>query len=239
MRRFCRTLSLIGESNLEKLNKAKILLVGIGGVGGYVLEMLVRSGFSNITIIDNDIVDISNINRQIISLESEIGKKKVEVAKRRAENINPEIKITALDLMVTVENVNDILSEDFDYCIDCFDSVKAKVAFIIECTNRNLNLISAMGAGNRINPDFKVCDINKTAYDPLAKAVRKGLKNTNVKKLKTVCDIMPPIDLSGNNGDDENKSEILDSKIVASISYAPALMGCMIAKEVINDLIRI
>ncbi len=224
MSRFSRTEKLIGQDAQRFLKERSVLIVGIGGVGGYVFETLVRAGIGSFTIVDGDKVDISNLNRQIISLDSNVGQDKVEAAKQRAESINPEVKIRALNINYNGQTKSLIFDRPYDYCVDCFDSVRDKIDFIKTAYDFSYPLISATGAGNRTDPDFMVCDIYKTAYDPLAKAVRTGLKGSGVKKLKVVCDAKPPLKISGTP---------------ASISYAPALMGCYIGAEVIKDLLKI
>lgn len=217
-----RTKLLVGETGIEKLNKANIILLGCGGVGGYTAEMLVRSGVTNLTIVDFDIVDVTNINRQIIALNSTVGKNKVDVLKQRLLDINPKANITAICERYT-ENSN-ILNNNFSYVIDAIDSVADKLALIKQCHNLNLKVISAMGAGNRCDiPEFKVVDISKTYNDGLAKVVRKKLRELGIEKHNVVFTSNSRVEHEGN--------------VVGSIAYYPAMCGCVLSAFVINDII--
>jgi len=179
-----RTEILIGKENLNKLKNSNVAIFGVGGVGGYVTEMLVRAGIENITIIDFDNVDKSNLNRQIIALNSTIGQPKVEVMKNRILDINPNCNVNAINCRYTKENSETLLNQNYDYVIDAIDSVNDKINLIVECKKKELPIISAMGAGNRIGiPNFKITDISKTYNDGLAKVVRKKLKTENISKL--------------------------------------------------------
>lgn len=221
MNQFDRNIKLIGETAQNQLSAKNILIVGIGGVGGYAFEMLVRAGIGNFTIVDGDAVDITNLNRQIIALHSSLGQPKVEAAYNRAKDINPAANIKKLNMRFN-ENTSEIILQAFDYVIDAIDSVKDKVLLIIRSKQKNIPIISALGAGNRINCDFAVGDIYDTRYDGLAKAVRKKLKENNIGSLKVVSSHTPPLKVEG---------------VPASISYSPAIMGCMIANEVIKDIL--
>lgn len=222
MNQFSRTINLIGEEKLAFLKSRKILLVGIGGVGGIAFEMLVRAGIGQFTIVDGDAVELTNLNRQIIALHSTLGEFKGNAAKTRALDINPDVLVNTVNTRYNELSSSDIFNGDFDYCIDCFDSVKDKVHFIVSAKNREIPIISAMGAGNRLTADFIITDINKTVNDGLAKAVRQALRKTSVTSLKVVYSPSPVI-YNGEN--------------ISSISYAPNIMGCMIAAEVIKDLL--
>lgn len=221
---FDRTRKLVGQQKLDKLANAHVLIVGIGGVGGHALEAIARAGVGEITIVDFDKIDITNINRQIIATNSLVGTLKVDAFSARLKDINPNIKINSFAAFYSDET-HDLIFNDsvkYDYCVDCFDSIKEKVKFIEHCAVSGYKCISACGAGNRLNPSFVVTDIFKTQYDPLAKAVRTRLNKDIVKKLKVVCDSNPPE---------------IKSPTPASISFSPSLMGIMIAAEVINDLL--
>lgn len=222
-----KTILLLGKENTEKLKKSNICIVGIGGVGSYTLEALSRCGILNITIIDKDVVDISNINRQLIALNSTVGKSKVEVAFRRVLDINPDIKINAMKLEITKQNVNQILNQNFDYIVDCVDNLEAKIAIIEYAYKNNVKCISSMGMGKRINPlDIKVSDISKSSVCPLAKKVRKVLKNLGIKKQKVVFSVENPI-----------KSN--DNTEIGSISFVPSTAGLVIASEVVKDILGV
>lgn len=219
-----RTEILIGKENLNKLKNSNVAIFGVGGVGGYVTEMLVRAGIENITIIDFDNVDKSNLNRQIIALNSTIGQPKVEVMKNRILDINPNCNINAINCRYTKENSETLLNLNYDYVIDAIDSVNDKINLIVECKKKELPIISAMGAGNRIGiPNFKITDISKTYNDGLAKVVRKKLKNENISKLDVAfCEDLP----------------LTKGEITGSISYFPSMCGCVISAYVIEKLIN-
>lgn len=219
-----RTEILIGKENLNKLKNSNVAIFGVGGVGGYVTEMLVRAGVENLTIVDFDVVDKSNLNRQIIALNSTIGQPKVEVLKNRILDINPNCNVNAINCRYTKENSENLLNQNYDYVVDAIDSVNDKINLIVECKKKDLPIISAMGAGNRIGiPNFKITDISKTYNDGLAKVVRKKLKNENISKLDVAfCEDLP----------------VVKGEITGSISYFPSMCGCVISSYVIEKLIN-
>lgn len=220
---FDRTNLLIGEDNLNKLNASKVIVFGVGGVGGYTAEMLVRAGIGKITIVDFDVVDKSNINRQVIALHSTVGRPKVEVMQERLKDINPSLNITAINDKVSVDNVKDFHLGKYDYVIDAIDIVSDKISLIKECKIMGVRCISAMGAGNRYSvPQFEYTDIFKTHNDGLAKIMRKRLKEEGINSHEVVFTSQN----STNNG-----------RVVGSISYYPAMCGCYIAGVVVNNLI--
>ncbi len=214
MEQFARNIPLLGEVGQKKLNASNVLIVGVGGVGGYALEMLVRSGIGACTIVDMDKIDITNINRQILALHSTIGKRKVDVAVQRITDINPHIAITAYCERYTKDIEEKIFSARYDYCVDAIDSVKDKIDLILACKRHNVNCISALGAGNRLVADFEV--------NGLARAVRSRLRKEGVESHKTVCAVSNPR---------------IENALTASISYVPSAMGCILAQEVIKDLL--
>lgn len=178
---FDRTLKIIDEFLLEKIKNTKVLLVGVGGVGGFTLEYLVRLGISNITIIDYDEIEESNLNRQIITCKENIGKKKIEEAKKRALSINPNLNIKALDLFLNKDNIDNILNEKYDFYIDACDTISTKILLIKYALENKKQIISCMGMGNRINPSkVSITSLNKTYNDPLAKVMRNELKKRNI-----------------------------------------------------------
>ncbi len=222
---FERTIKIIGEENFKKLQETKIAIFGIGGVGGYVLEGLVRCGIENIDIYDNDIVDITNINRQIIALHSTIGKDKVEVAKQRAEDINPEVKINAYKLFYDEKTSRKINLKQYDYVVDAIDSVKSKLELIKKANEADIRIISSMGTGKKMDPTkFEITDINKTSVCPLAKIIRKELRKMNIKKLKVLYSKEEPV--------------LTKSNVTTSISFVPSVAGLIIAGELIKDIIN-
>lgn len=218
-----RQISLIGKENNEKIVGARIALFGVGGVGSYVLEMFLRNGIRNILLCDFDTVDETNINRQLVAYNDTIGKKKVDVAKKRAKRINENIEMITYDEKVSEDNIYDML-KDFnpDYIIDCIDDVDAKITIMKYAYENNIKCISSMGAGNRTRVDMiEVTDIFKTTYCPLAKKIRKILKKENIKKQLVVY----------------SKEQPKISKKVTSIAEVPAVFGINIAAYVFNDIL--
>lgn len=221
-----RTEIVIGKENVNKLKSKHVLVCGIGGVGSYALEAIARCGIGNITIIDKDIVDITNVNRQLIALQSTVGNSKVEVAKNRLMDINKDISIVAIKENITSENISKIIGENVDYVIDAVDNIEAKVAIITECNKKNIKCISCMGMGNKLNPlDIKVTDIYKTNTCPLAKIMRKRLKKIGIKKQKVVFSTEIPV---------EKK---IETNTLGSVPFVPSVAGLVIASEVIKDMI--
>lgn len=222
---FTRTKLLIGEQNLAKLRASNVLVVGVGGVGGYACEILVRAGVGNITIVDSDKVDITNINRQIIALNSTIGEYKTDVLSKRLLDINPELNIRALNMRYNAENSDIIYDRDYDYVIDAIDSVPDKLHLIVTAKAKGYNIISAMGAGNRYAlGDFYITDIFKTSGDRLARKMRKLLRDKGISKLDVVCSDIPSMDTG--------------STTIGSISYMPPLCGIKLAGYVVNKLMQ-
>ena len=218
-------LKLLIGNKLDDLKNKSILIVGIGGVGGYALEAIVRSGISNIIIVDNDVVDITNLNRQIISLHSNIGKCKVDVAKERVLDINPECNIQTYKTYLTKENTIELFENKIDYVIDACDTTEVKMELIRICHSKNIKLISSMGTGNKMNPALlEVTDITKTSYDPLAKKIRKMVKEEKIKgKVMVVSSKEPPLET--------------EEKKLGSNSFVPATAGLLCASYVINDIV--
>lgn len=218
-----RQISLIGKENNEKIIATKIALFGVGGVGSYVLEMFLRNGIRNILLCDFDTVDETNINRQLVAYNDTIGKKKVDVAKKRAKRINEKVEMITHDEKVSEDNIYDML-KDFnpDYIIDCIDDVDAKITIMKYAYENNIKCISSMGAGNRTRVDMiEVTDIYNTTYCPLAKKIRKILKKENIKKQLVVY----------------SKEKPKISKKVTSIAEVPAVFGINIAAYVFNDIL--
>ena len=230
MEELSRTIALLGGENVEKLKNKKVIVFGIGGVGGHTVDALARTGVGGIDIVDSDVVSLSNINRQIIALHSTVGQKKVDVMKARINDINESIVVNTYDCFVTPDNINKFDLAKYDYVIDAIDTVSSKVALAAICDEKNIPIISSMGAGNKLNPcAFKVADIYKTSVCPLAKAVRTQLKKLGVKKLKVVYSEESPV-IEGIN---EN-----GKRVPASCAFIPSVLGLIIASEVIKDLIK-
>ena len=227
-----RTELLIGSDNLEKLKNSNVIVFGLGGVGGAAVESLVRAGIGNLSIVDFDIVDKTNLNRQIITTQSTIGRAKVEVAKERILAINPEINLTVYHEKFFKENV-DLFFKDkkYDYIVDAIDLVTPKLDLIEFATNSKIPIISCMGTGNKLDPSrFQVADIKKTSVCPLAKIIRKELKNRRIIKLKVVySDEVPRKPLNLDGGREKFKN-------VGSISFVPPVAGMLLASAVIKDI---
>lgn len=220
---------LIGSENIEKLNKSTVAVFGCGGVGSYALEALVRAGVGNIVLIDKDIIDITNINRQLIADTTTVGKDKVEVAKQRALKINPNINIEIHKCFYD-ENQTELIKPEYDYIVDAIDSVKSKISLIQEAHNKNVKIISAMGMGNKLNPTMiEVADISKTEMCPLAKVVRKRLREIGINHTKVVYSKEPA---TRTDNSLENKGT------TASISFVPSVCGLIIASEIVKDIIK-
>ena len=227
---FSRTEMLIGKDGMEKLNKSKVAIFGIGGVGSYVVESLARVGVGKFILIDNDEVSISNLNRQIIATTKTIGKPKVEVAKQRILEINPKANVETYQEFFMPETEG-ILDESISYIVDAIDTVTAKIELALRANKLNIPIISSMGTGNKLDPTrFEVTDIYKTSVCPLAKVMRKELKQRGMKKLKVVYSKEEPIKLE--------KNETNKKQIPASISFVPSVAGLIIAGEIIKDIIK-
>lgn len=229
---FSRTELLIGEDGINKLKVAKVAIFGIGGVGSYVVEALARAGIGNFILVDNDNVCETNINRQLIATHKTIGKAKVNVAKERILEINPEAKVEIYEEFFLPETKG-ILDNKISYIVDAVDTVTAKIELVIRANKLQIPVISSMGTGNKLDPTkFEVSDIYKTSVCPLAKVMRKELKQRGIKNLKVVYSKEEPIKV--NNKKDENTNK----QIPGSISFVPSVAGLIIAGEVIKDIIK-
>ena len=224
---FDRFEKIIGSNSLNKINKTTIMVVGIGGVGSYVVEALVRSGIEKIIIIDSDIVDITNKNRQIIALNSTIGKKKVEVMKERMLDINEECEVIDLNLFLDKSNTDNIISKyKPNYIVDACDTITTKKEIITSCLKYNIKFISCMGTGNKLDPTkLRIDDIRKTSYDPLCKIIRKWVKDEKIKaKIPVLWSDEKPIETN--------------DRVPGSSSFVPSSAGLIIASHVIKDIIK-
>ena len=218
---FSRFESLVGD-NFSKIQKLKILVLGVGGVGGIVVESLVRSGVINITIVDHDIVDITNINRQIIALHSNIGRKKVDVLKERILDINPNCSVHTFDIFYEEKNKDILFFKNYDYVIDCCDTIKSKELLIRESVKRNIKIISSMGAGFKFDPNLiKITSLKKTSYDKIASILRHNLRNEKNSLLIPVV----------------YSTEVVKKKTkeIASNSYIPPMFGLYITSYIIKE----
>lgn len=237
MDQFSRTELLIGEEALEKLKHSRVAVFGVGGVGGYVVEALARSGVGALDLIDNDCVDISNINRQIIATMDTIGKPKVEAAKERVLKINPNMTVHTHQMFYLPETENEFDFTEYDYVVDAIDTVSGKIALVMQAKEAGTPIICAMGAGNKLDPTaFEVTDIYKTTVCPLAKVMRRELKKRGIKKLKVVYSKEQPI--SPKKTDQEELMKSGKRQIPGSIAFVPSVVGLIIAGEVIKDLIK-
>lgn len=229
---FSRTELLLGQDGMKKLKNTSIAIFGIGGVGSYIAEALARCGVGNLTLIDNDEVAVTNLNRQIIALHSTIGRKKVDVAKDRILDINPVASVEALDCFYTG---NEIDLSKFDYIADAIDTVSSKLTLIENAYKQNIPVISSMGTGNKLDPTkLTVTDIYKTEMCPLAKVMRYELKKRNVKKLKVVYSTEKPCEHKT-----ESEEVTQKRKTIGSVSFVPSVAGLIIAGEIIKDILNI
>lgn len=232
--RFQREKNLIGEENFNKLKESNVIVFGVGGVGGFVVESLVRGGIGKITVVDFDSIDITNINRQIIANDKTIGKNKVQVIVERMKEINPDLIIRGIKEKYSHETRDLFFDEDYNYIVDAIDIVTSKLDLVEMAKEKNISIISSMGTGNKINPMMlEVADINKTSVCPLARVMRKELKKRRINKLKVLYSkekAIKPSNLENNREKSVN---------VGSISFVPSVAGLIIASEVIKDICRI
>lgn len=230
MDRFLRTEALLGSASMEKLKNSRVIVFGVGGVGGYTVEALARSGVGTIDVVDPDTVAKSNINRQIIALEETVGRKKIEVIKERILSINPNVKVTAFDVFYMPDNAQEIDLSVYDYIVDAIDTVPAKVDIICRAKELGIPVISSMGFGNKLNPTMiEVADLSKTSVCPLARTMRRLLKEKGITHLKTVYTKETPRKPQG-------EMDLSSKPTVASIAFVPSVAGLVIASEVIKDL---
>lgn len=250
LNQFSRTQLLLGEEAIEKMNNSRVAVFGIGGVGGYVCEALVRSGVGAFDLIDDDKVCLTNLNRQIIATRKTVGKYKVDVMKERMLDINPKVDVRVHKCFFLPENADDFPFEEYDYVVDAVDTVTAKLEIIVRAKSLNIPVISAMGAGNKLDASrFKVADIYKTQMDPLAKVMRRELKKRNIKHLKVVYSDEQPIkpleDMAIScrtncicpPGAAHKCTERRD--IPGSTAFTPAVAGLIMAGEIVKDLSEI
>ena len=225
---FQRTRMLIGQENLDKLAAAKVLVFGVGGVGGYVCEALCRGGVGLIDIVDKDVVDVTNINRQIIATHGTVGRPKVEVCRERMLSINPDVKVDARQCFYLPERAGEFDFGAYDYAVDAVGNVTAKIDIICNARAAGVPVISSMGTGNKLDPTmFKIADIEKTRVCPLAKVVRKELRKRGVFGVKVLCSEEEP-----------RKPLSDDTRTPASISFVPSAAGLIIAGRVILDILE-
>lgn len=229
---FSRTELLIGAEGAEKLKNSRVAVFGLGGVGGYVVEALARAGVGTLDLVDNDVVSLSNINRQILALHSTIGILKTEAARQRLLDINPNLKIVCHNCFYLPETADSFDFAQYDYVADAIDTVAGKIALVQQAAKANTPIICAMGAGNKLNAGgFKVADISKTSVCPLAKVMRRELRKRGIDHFKVVYSEEPAITPQGTAEDSKKR------QTPGSISYVPAVVGLMMAGEIIRDLL--
>ena len=232
--KFLRTEMLLGEQAMDKLANSHVAIFGIGGVGGYVCEALARSGVGHFTLIDHDVVSLTNLNRQIIATMDTIGRYKVNVMRERILSINPNAIIETKNIFYLPETEEQFEFSEYDYVVDAVDTVKAKISLIVKCKETDTPIICSMGAGNKLNPmGFMICDISKTEVDPLAKTIRTELRKRNIKNVKVAYSKEKPLKPLK-----EIKDETTGKVIPGSNAFVPSAVGLLIASEVIKDLIK-
>ena len=238
MNQFSRTELLLGAEAMEKLKNSRVAVFGIGGVGGYAVEALARSGVGALDLIDDDMVCLTNLNRQIIALHSTVGQPKAEVAAARVKYINPDCNVRTYRTFYTPETAGEFDFSQYDYVIDAIDTVTGKIGLVLQAKDAGVPIISSMGAGNKLDPTaFKVADIYKTRICPLARVMHRELKKRGVKNLKVVYseeEAMTPLpDLMPESGGHKKRMT------PGSVAFVPSVAGLIIAGEVVKDLIRI
>lgn len=230
--RFSRTRLLLGDEGVEKLKSSAVAVFGVGGVGGFVAEALARTGIGSLMLVDSDTVSLTNINRQLIALDSTVGKKKVEVLKSRLLDINPELNITVRDDFFLPENSDSFDFSRFDYIVDAIDTVSGKIELVLKAEREKTPIICSMGAGNKLDPTrFEVADIFKTSVCPLARVMRTELRKRGIKKLKVVYSkeqAKKPL---------ESEEESGKRQTPGSLAFVPSVAGLIIASEVVKDIV--
>lgn len=243
MNEFSRTELLIGQAALEKLQNSRVAIFGVGGVGGYVCEALVRSGVGYFDLIDNDTVSLTNINRQIIALHSTIGKLKVDVMKERMLDINPDVDVSVHPCFYLPETADQFDFSNYDYVVDAIDTVTGKIEIIVQADAHQVPVISSMGAGNKLNPAMmEVSDIYKTSVCPLARVMRRELKKRHIKHCKVVYSkekAIQPSQASLEKYVADSEENFTKKSIPGSTAFVPSVAGLILASEVIKDLITL
>ncbi len=233
---FSRTELLIGEERLKKLREASVMVFGVGGVGSHCIEALARSGVGKLTLIDNDTVSVTNINRQSIAYHSTVGRYKTEVMKERIKDICPDIVVETYEMFVLPENIRELFdrTERPDYIIDAIDTVSAKLALVELARERKIPVISSMGTGNKLHGElFEIADISETSVCPLCRVMRKELKNRGILHLKVLYSKEKPVDTAGRSTGEHTG---VRRSVPGSISFVPPVAGLLIAGEVLRDL---
>ncbi len=237
LNQFSRTEIMVGKEGMDRLSNARVAVFGVGGVGGHTVEALARSGVGTLDLIDNDTVALTNLNRQIIATHSTLGKYKVEAAKERILDINPNARVNIYKNFYLPDTAEQFDFSQYDYVVDAIDTVSGKIGLVMQADSTDTPIISSMGAGNKMDPTaFRVADIYKTNVCPLAKVMRRELKKRGIKKLKVVYSeekpIVPQLDLRSEEADIQKR------QIPGSNAFVPSVVGLIIAGEVIKDLIN-
>jgi len=235
---YSRTEILLGSEGIERLQNARVAVFGIGGVGGHAVEALARSGIGALDLVDHDTISLTNINRQMVALHSTVGKYKVDVMKDRVLDINPKIQVTVHKCFYLPETAGEFDFTEYDYVVDCIDTVTGKLQLIEAAKTAGVPVISSMGAGNKLNPEgFRVTDISKTSVCPLAKVMRRELKKRNIKNVKVVYSTEEPVEAKVQTREQELAKEQNPRKsIPGSIAFVPSVAGLMLAGEVVKDI---
>ena len=225
---FQRTALMLGREAMERLARSRVAVFGVGGVGSYVVEALARSGVGTLELIDNDVVSVSNINRQLVALHSTVGRPKVEVAAERVRDINPECRVIARRVFYLPTSADEVDLTSFDYVADCIDTVSAKMELIRRCTRQGVPIICSMGAAYKLDPTaFRVADITKTMMDPLARVLRKRLRREGINHFLTVYSPEAPVEVAYGDGEEH---------VPASNAFVPAAAGLTIAGHIVRSL---
>lgn len=226
-----RTRMIMGKEAVEKMAQARVIIFGVGGVGSYISEAVARAGVGNITLVDNDTVSETNLNRQLVALNSTINKLKTEVMAERILDINPKCNVKTINEFVLYDNIDNILTDEYDYVADAVDTVTAKLAIILRAKDLNIPVISSMGTGNKLHPEIlEITDVYKTSVCPLAKVMRKELKTRNVKSLKVCYSKEMPLKPL------ESEEKTNKRATPGSVSFVPSVAGLLIAGEIIRDI---
>jgi len=236
--RFERTELLLGEAALTKMSGSRVVIFGVGGVGSYTVEALARCGIGHFLLIDNDVVSISNINRQLHALTSTVGQYKTRLMAERIKEINPKAVVETIEDFYLPDNRDKFLRGKIDYIVDAIDTVTAKIDLAVQADKMGIPIISSMGAGNKLNPaEFEVSDIYKTSVCPLARVMRQKLKKLGVEKLKVVYSKEEPIKPKKKSGETDDTSNGASKRAVpGSVSFVPSVAGLIVASEVVKDL---
>lgn len=238
---FSRTEALLGPAAMERLRASRVAVFGIGGVGGYVCEGLVRSGVGAFDLIDSDMVSITNLNRQIIATQKTVGRYKTEVMKERMLDINPQVRIQIHNCFFLPQNAEEFSFDGYDYIVDAVDTVSAKLALVMKAREKGIRIISSMGAGNKLDPGrFQVADIYETRVCPLARVMRRELKKRGVTSLKVVYSQEEPVsilDKPSGEGEENAGNGSARRALPGSVAFVPSVAGLMIAGEVVKELV--